>query len=215
MFFPRRRDGFQGQGKFFPRKKLVKSNNLEYMDDDGRRIKAWSRSQWRTICKETGVVDDCNIDETFFQLTRFDIFPFPLDENCLKFWILFPSHSISSKISFSRKGKLVVIDEKREASRREKEEQRIETGNGIGSFHYLFNTPTPNNNLADAIIDRNLYSACCYFISRRQRHRCRAIIAADNEQLRLQSLPSTHYHLSARAFIIRSNEIVSMIIRTI
>lgn len=102
------------------------------------------------------------------------------------------------------------------ASRREKEEQRIETGNGIGSFHYLFNTPTPNNNLADAIIDRNLYSACCYFISRRQRHRCRAIIAADNEQLRLQSLPSTHYHyLSARAFIIRSNEIVSMIIRTI
>lgn len=98
---------------------------------------------------------------------------------------------------------------------REKEEQRIETGNGIGSFHYLFNTPTPNNNLADAIIDRNLYSACCYFISRRQRHRCRAIIAADNEQLRLQSLPSTHYHLSARAFIIRSNEIVSMIIRTI
>lgn len=39
-FFPRRRDGFQGQGKFFPRKKLVESNNLEYMDDDGRRIKA-------------------------------------------------------------------------------------------------------------------------------------------------------------------------------
>lgn len=39
-FFPRRRDGFQGQGKFFPRKKLVEWNNLEYMVDDGRRIKA-------------------------------------------------------------------------------------------------------------------------------------------------------------------------------
>lgn len=165
------------------------------------------------FAKKLGVVDDCNKWRNV--LSSIDIFPFPLDENCLKFWILFPSHSISSKISFSRKGKLVVIDEKREASRREKEEQRIETGNGIGSFHYLFNTPTPNNNLADAIIDRNLYSACCYFISRRQRHRCRAIIAADNEQLRLQSLPSTHYHLSARAFIIRSNEIVSVIIRTI
>lgn len=39
-FFPRRKDGFQGQGKFFPRKKLVEWNNLEYMVDDGRRIKA-------------------------------------------------------------------------------------------------------------------------------------------------------------------------------
>lgn len=123
--------------------------------------------------------------------------------------------TLSRQKFLSRARESSLLSMKNERRVEEKRRNNV-SKRGIGSFHYLFNTPTPNNNLADAIIDRNLYSACCYFISRRQRHRCRAIIAADNEQLRLQSLPSTHYHyLSARAFIIRSNEIVSMIIRTI